>query len=123
MSKDIKLLAKYTARLSVSVLNVFNHFNPLDVHANTADPLLGVFFGHFQTALPRGFRNPVLEEAPPYRALFLTLPTSWATRVDHDQNQLGFLGFGGQTGIAGTKPSRLGIRTFGRLCASMTSVS
>ena len=48
MSKDIKLLAKYTARLSVSVLNVFNHFNPLDVHANTADPLLGVFFGHFK---------------------------------------------------------------------------
>ena len=48
MSKDIKLLAKYTARLSVSVLNVFNRFNPLDVHANTADPLLGVFFGHFK---------------------------------------------------------------------------
>ena len=45
------------------------------------------------------------------------------TRVDHDQNQLGFLGFGGQTGIAGTKVSRLGIRTFGRLCASMTSAS
>src|SRR5207247_5947939 len=43
--------------------------------------------------------------------------------VDRDQYQLGFLGFGGQTGIAGTKPSRLGIRTFGKLCASMMSVS
>ena len=40
-----------------------------------------------------------------------------------DQYQLGFLGVGGQVGIAGTKPSRLGIRTFGRLCASMMSVS
>jgi hypothetical protein len=45
------------------------------------------------------------------------------TGVDHDQYQLGFLGAGGQTGFAGTKPSRLGIRTFGRLCASMMSVS
>ena|SRR5437867_3576533 len=42
---------------------------------------------------------------------------------EHDQNQLGLLGFGGQTGFAGTKFSRLGICTFGRLCASMTSVS
>src|SRR6266852_8267976 len=48
---------------------------------------------------------------------------SLLTGVDYDQYQLGFLGVGGQTGFAGTKPSRLGIRTFGRLCASMMSVS
>ena len=38
------------------------------------------------------------------------------------QNQLGF-GSGGYTGTAGTKPFRFGISTFGRLLASMTSVS
>ena len=39
------------------------------------------------------------------------------------QYQLGFLGLGGHTGFAGTKLSRFGILTFGRLVASMTSVS
>jgi hypothetical protein len=48
MSKDVRLLTKYKARLSISVLNVLNHFNPLDVHTNTADPQLGVFFGHYK---------------------------------------------------------------------------
>ena len=45
------------------------------------------------------------------------------TAADHDQYQLGFLGLGGQTGTAGTKPSRFGIWTFGRLLASKTSLS
>jgi hypothetical protein len=48
MSKDITVKSKYTARISMSVLNVLNHFNPLDVHANTADPLRGTFFGHYK---------------------------------------------------------------------------
>jgi mono/diheme cytochrome c family protein len=39
------------------------------------------------------------------------------------QNQLGFVGSGGYTGTAGTKPFRFGISTFGRLLESMTSVS
>jgi len=39
------------------------------------------------------------------------------------QNQLGFLGSGGHTGTAGTKPFRFGISIFGRLLASRTSVS
>src|SRR5437667_1185453 len=34
------------------------------------------------------------------------------------QNQLGFLGSGGHTGTAGTKPFRFGISIFGRLLAS-----
>src|ERR1700720_4698546 len=42
---------------------------------------------------------------------------------DPGQYQLGFLGFGGHTGFAGTKLSRFGILTFGRVVASMTSVS
>jgi hypothetical protein len=45
VSKDIKLSDKYTVRLSVSGFNVTNHFNPLQVHANIADPAYGVFFG------------------------------------------------------------------------------
>src|SRR2546426_533415 len=39
------------------------------------------------------------------------------------QNQLGFLGSGGHTGTAGTKPFRFGISIFGRLLASRTSLS
>ncbi len=45
-SKDIKVNAKYTVRLSVSSYNLSNHFNPEAVHDNTADPAYGLFFGH-----------------------------------------------------------------------------
>jgi hypothetical protein len=48
LSKDVTVKKKYTARISMSVLNTFNHFNPLDVHANMADPLRGTFFGHYK---------------------------------------------------------------------------
>jgi hypothetical protein len=47
MLKDIKVNAKYTLRFSVSGFNLSNHFNALSVHANTADPLYGVFFGNY----------------------------------------------------------------------------
>ena len=47
ISKDVAL-KKYKARISLTVLNSLNHFNPLDVHANTADPLFGTFFGHYK---------------------------------------------------------------------------
>jgi hypothetical protein len=30
------------------VLNTFKYFNPLEVHANVADPLFGTFFGHYK---------------------------------------------------------------------------
>jgi hypothetical protein len=48
MSRDFRVTSKYKVRISASVLNVFNHFNPLDVHANVADPLFGTFFGHYK---------------------------------------------------------------------------
>ena len=48
LSKDVTVKKKYTARISMSVLNILNHFNPLDVHANMADPLRGTFFGHYK---------------------------------------------------------------------------
>jgi hypothetical protein len=48
MLRDFKVIHKYTARFSISVLNVLNHFNALDVHANTGDPQFGTFFGHYK---------------------------------------------------------------------------
>lgn len=44
VSKDFKLNDKYSVRFSVSGFNLTNHFNPLQVHANIADPAHGVFF-------------------------------------------------------------------------------
>jgi hypothetical protein len=46
VSKDFKLNDKYSVRLSVSGFNITNHFNPLQVHSNIADPAYGVFFGN-----------------------------------------------------------------------------
>jgi hypothetical protein len=48
VSKDVKVNEKYSLRFSLSVLNMTNHFNPLDVHANTGDPQYGVFFGNYK---------------------------------------------------------------------------
>ena len=45
VSKDIKVNDKYMLRFSVSGFNITNHFNPLQVHSNIADPNYGVFFG------------------------------------------------------------------------------
>jgi hypothetical protein len=44
-SKDIKVNAKYTVRLSVSGFNLTNHFNPEAVRSNIADPACGFLFG------------------------------------------------------------------------------
>lgn len=46
VAKDIKINAKHAVRLSTSFLNITNHFNPLDVHANLADQQYGTFFGN-----------------------------------------------------------------------------
>jgi len=46
VSKDLKVTAKYSVRLSVSSFNLTNHFNPEAVHANVDDPAFGYFFGH-----------------------------------------------------------------------------
>jgi Carboxypeptidase regulatory-like domain/TonB-dependent Receptor Plug Domain len=48
VSKDVKVNEKYSLRFSLSVLNTTNHFNALDVHANTGDPQYGVFFGNYK---------------------------------------------------------------------------
>src|SRR5580704_4150551 len=47
VAKDIKLNSKYTLRPSISVTNITNHFNALQVHANTADPQYGQYFGSY----------------------------------------------------------------------------
>jgi hypothetical protein len=45
--RDFKVNPKYTMRLSLTAFNITNHFNALDVHANSADPQYGVFFGNY----------------------------------------------------------------------------
>ena len=45
--RDVKYKDKYTLRFSASGFNLTNHFNALAVHANTADPLYGTFFGNY----------------------------------------------------------------------------
>lgn len=45
-SKDFQITPKHAIRLSVTVLNLTNHFNALEVHANVADPRYGSFFGN-----------------------------------------------------------------------------
>lgn len=46
ISKDFRVSGKYSVRFSVSAYNLTNHFNPEAVHANSADPASGLFFGH-----------------------------------------------------------------------------
>jgi hypothetical protein len=46
VSKDIQVNAKHAVRLSGSVRNLTDHFNPLEVHSNIADPQYGTFFGN-----------------------------------------------------------------------------
>lgn len=51
LMKDIDISykkKKYTLRLSFVGYNVTNHFNPLDVHRNTADRDFGLFFGRYR---------------------------------------------------------------------------
>ncbi|MBV8897576.1 MAG: TonB-dependent receptor [Acidobacteriaceae bacterium] len=47
LSRVFKVNAKYSVRLSVTGFNITNHFNPLLVHNNTADPQYGTFFGNW----------------------------------------------------------------------------
>jgi hypothetical protein len=46
VSKDIQIDPKHAVRLSGTVRNLTDHFNPLEVHSNMADPQYGVFFGN-----------------------------------------------------------------------------
>ena len=45
--RDFKVSPKYAVRLSLTGLNLTNHFNPLAVHSNVADRQNGVFFGNY----------------------------------------------------------------------------
>ncbi|HLJ26774.1 MAG TPA: carboxypeptidase regulatory-like domain-containing protein [Candidatus Angelobacter sp.] len=47
LAKDFAVTSKYTARVSVRGLDLTNHFNPLAVRSNIADPLFGDFFGNY----------------------------------------------------------------------------
>jgi len=51
ISKDIQVMKKHAVRFSLSILNATDHNNPLEVHANLADPMYGTFFGNY----PRRF--------------------------------------------------------------------
>ncbi len=47
ISRVFKVNAKYSVRLSVTAFNITNHFNPLLVHSDIADPQYGLFFGNY----------------------------------------------------------------------------
>jgi hypothetical protein len=47
LSRDFKVNPKYSVRLSLTVTNITNHFNALQIHNNTADPQSGIFFGNY----------------------------------------------------------------------------
>jgi len=47
IAKNVKVSSKYTLRLSVTAVNISNHFNALAVHDNIADAEYGVFFGTY----------------------------------------------------------------------------
>jgi len=45
-AKDLQVSKKYAVRLALSMLNLTNHVNPLDVFSNSGDPRYGKFFGN-----------------------------------------------------------------------------
>jgi len=47
VSKDVQVNLQHAVRLSLTVRNLTNHFNPLEVHSNLADPQYGRFFGNY----------------------------------------------------------------------------
>jgi Carboxypeptidase regulatory-like domain/TonB-dependent Receptor Plug Domain len=47
VAKDFKVKETHAVRFTVTVLNLTNHNNPLQVHSNIADPQYGNFFGNY----------------------------------------------------------------------------
>jgi hypothetical protein len=47
VAKDFNINPHHAVRLSVTLRNLTNHNNPLQVHNNIADPLYGTFFGNY----------------------------------------------------------------------------
>ncbi len=54
-AKEFQVTKKYGVRLSLRGFNLTNHFNPRDVHANTADPQYGQFFAPYHRFFSGGF--------------------------------------------------------------------
>jgi hypothetical protein len=49
IAKDISINSQHAVRLSLTVRNVTDHDNPLQVHNNIADPQYGSYFGNYGT--------------------------------------------------------------------------
>lgn len=47
VAKDFQVREKHAVRLTVTVQNITDHFNPLQVHSNIGDPQYGQFFGNY----------------------------------------------------------------------------
>jgi len=47
IAKEFKVMKNHALEGSVSITNITNHFNPLAVHSNTADPQFGRFFAYY----------------------------------------------------------------------------
>jgi hypothetical protein len=54
-SKDLRVSHRFSVRLSISIFNVTNHFNPRDVRANLADPQFGSFLASYRRYASGGF--------------------------------------------------------------------
>ncbi len=54
-SKEVQVTRKYAVRLSLRGFNLTNHFNPRNVHANTADPAFGGFLASYRRYFTSGF--------------------------------------------------------------------
>ncbi len=48
ITKDFRVTDKYSFRFGVTASDLSNHFNPVSVHSNVADPNYGVFFGTYR---------------------------------------------------------------------------
>ena len=47
VSRDFQVSRKYALEASISLTNITDHFNPLEVHANNADPQFRKFFAYY----------------------------------------------------------------------------
>jgi hypothetical protein len=47
VARDFNVDQKHAVRLSITLRNLTNHNNPLQVHNNSDDPLFGTFFGNY----------------------------------------------------------------------------
>ena len=48
ITKDFRVSDKYTVRFGVTGSNLTDHFNPVSVRGNVADPAYGIYFGEYR---------------------------------------------------------------------------